>query len=284
TLGSGGHTEAILESSEQTRVIGFDRDPAAIEIATKRLSGYGERFEPVNANFSSLKEELETRGIASIEGLVADLGVSSMQLDSKERGFSFRFDAPLDMRMNPDSDDETAADLLERLSEKDIADLIYKYGEERRSRRIARRIVAAREKGKPVETTTQLANLVRGAVPRKRNEKVHPATKTFQALRIAVNSELEILEGFLRDAVGLLRPDGRMVVISFHSLEDRIVKRTFQNLAGRCFCPRGFPECVCGSSKMVEIITRKPVTPSEPEQQSNQRSRSAKLRALRKLA
>jgi len=283
TLGYGGHTEAILAANHKASVISFDRDPAAIEAAGERLSGYEDRVILVHANFSDLKSELEVLGVGAIDGLIADLGVSSMQLDSEERGFSFRFDAPLDMRMDPDSDTESAAEVLSRLSETEIANVIYEFGEERFSRRIARRIVKARESGEPIETTTQLAEIVRRSVPKRKNERVHPATKTFQALRIYVNGELDILEDFVRDTVDLLKPGGRMAVITFHSLEDRIIKRTFQNLAGRCFCPRGFPECVCGSSKRIEILTRKPVIPSDPEQQANPRSRSAKLRSLRKL-
>ncbi len=283
TLGAGGHTEAILAAYPGSRVIAFERDPAAVEMASGRLTSYEDRLQIVRSNFSELKPVLKRLDSPEIDGILADLGVSSMQLDDPDRGFSFRSDAPLDMRMDPAEGTETAAELLERMSETEIADMIYKLGEERFSRRIARRIVSAREAGDPVKTTGQLADLVRRSVPRKRNERVHPATKTFQALRIKVNRELDVLEQFIRDSVEVLGPGGKLVVITFHSLEDRIVKRTFQSLAGKCFCPRGFPECVCGAAVMVEIVTRKPIVPTENEQHANPRSRSAKLRACKKL-
>jgi 16S rRNA (cytosine1402-N4)-methyltransferase len=190
TLGMGGHTEKILSSTRNTKVFGFDQDPAAIELAKRRLAEYGERFEAIHSNFSNLIPSLAEKGIESVDGVFADLGVSSLQLDDAERGFSFRFDAPLDMRMNPESGDETAAELIARLNEKEIANVIYELGEERFSRRIARRIVEARKSGEPVETTKQLAELVRRSVPRKKNQRVNPATKTFQALRIKINREL----------------------------------------------------------------------------------------------
>lgn len=283
TLGAGGHTEAILAASPESKVIAFDRDPAAIGLVSDRLAQYTDRLELVYSNFRNLKAELERLSSPAIAGIIADLGVSSMQLDDPERGFSFQRDAPLDMRMDTAEETDSAAMLLEKLTETEIADMIYEYGEERHSRRIARRIVAARESGEPVKTTKQLADLVRRSVPRRRNERVHPATKTFQAVRIKVNGELDILERFIRDSVESLKPGGKLVMITFHSLEDRIVKRTFQSLAGKCFCPRGFPECVCGASELVEIITRKPIVPSESEQHANPRSRSAKLRVCRTL-
>ncbi|HEX9961341.1 MAG TPA: 16S rRNA (cytosine(1402)-N(4))-methyltransferase RsmH, partial [Pyrinomonadaceae bacterium] len=210
-------------------------------------------------------------------------GVSSLQLDSETRGFSFRFDAPLDMRMDAESDEETAADLLETLSEFEIARIIYEYGEERFSRKIARWIVERRERGESIKTTGELARLVERAVPRNKKDRIHPATRTFQALRIAVNRELEILEDFVKDSIDILKPDGRFAVISFHSLEDRIIKQTLQKLAGKCFCPPNFPTCVCGAGKRVEILTRKPVVSGEAESQENPRARSAKLRACLKL-
>ncbi len=283
TLGLGGHTEAILSVSEKVNVFGIDQDIEAIEFAKKRLDKFGSRIKILQANFSEIKQVLKEAGIEEVDGIIADLGVSSLQFDSPERGFSFRFDAPLDMRMDKNSETETAAELLARHSEEEIANLIYEYGEERFSRRIARRIVERRKMGNPIETTFELAELVKSSVKRSRKDKIHPATKTFQALRIAVNSELEILETFLRESVDLLNADGRLVVITFHSLEDRIVKRTMQNLSGRCFCPPKFPKCVCGSVKIIEILTRKPIIPSEQEQRENPRSRSAKLRACRKI-
>ncbi len=283
TLGLGGHAELILQSAE-VRLIGIDQDPAAIKLAGQRLANYGKNVEIFHDNFSALKRVAAQAKIDQADGILADLGVSSLQFDSAERGFSFRFDAPLDMRMDADSDDETAAELLANRSEEEIANIIYQYGEERASRRIARWIVEKRERGEAVETTTQLAKLVERAVGRKPKDKIHPATKTFQALRIAVNGELEILEKFVRDAVDLLSTDGRLAIITFHSLEDRIVKQTLQKLSGKCFCPPRMPVCVCGAEKTVEILTRKPVVPTAQELAGNPRARSAKLRVCVKLA
>jgi len=216
-------------------------------------------------------------------GVLADLGVSSLQLDTPERGFSFRQDAPLDMRMDPSGADETAAELLARLPEEEIARIIYEYGEERRSRRIARRIVERREAGDPVETTGRLAELVARAVGHKPGDRIHPATRTFQALRIAVNRELEGLDRFLETAVDLLQTQGRLAVISFHSLEDRVVKRAMRRLAGHCECPPRLPVCQCGARRAVEILTRRPVVPGDREVAENPRARSAKLRVCSKL-
>lgn len=283
TLGLGGHTEAILEARLQAKIIGVDQDSEAVKYAGQRLEKFGDRVSIFQANFSEIKQVLNTAQIEQVDGIIADLGVSSLQLDSEKRGFSFRSDAKLDMRMNPDSDSETAAELLERLSEEEIANVIYQYGEERFSRRIARRIVERRNAGNPIQTTFELAELVKRSVRRSKNSKTHPATKTFQALRIAVNKELEILEDFIRDSVDALKPKGRLVIISFHSLEDRIVKRTMQKLSGKCFCPPKFPKCICGAEMKVKILTRKPIIPSEKEQKENPRSRSAKLRACYKL-
>jgi len=283
TLGLGGHTEAILAKSKETQVIGIDQDLEAIGLAKERLNSFGERFKVFHSNFSDIKQVLAEAKIEKVDGVLADLGVSSLQFDSRTRGFSFRFDAPLDMRMNQESNLETAADLLETLSEFEIAKIIYEYGEERLSRRIARRIVEKRDSGEPVKTTKQLVETIEKAVGRGKKDKIHPATRTFQALRIAVNGELEILERFVRDSVEILKKDGRLAVITFHSLEDRIVKQTMQKLSGKCFCPPKFPQCVCGAKKEVEILTRKPVVPSELETEENPRSRSAKLRACLKL-
>ncbi|MBS1792946.1 MAG: 16S rRNA (cytosine(1402)-N(4))-methyltransferase RsmH [Acidobacteria bacterium] len=284
TLGLAGHAEAILSAAPDVRLIGLDRDTEAIALAQRRLAGFGERARIVHANFAALKEVLEAAGVRTVNGVLADLGVSSLQFDRPERGFSFRFDAPLDMRMNAGSGEETAAELLERLSEEEIADLIYNYGEERFSRRIARRIVWKREIGEPVRTTRELAETVEKAIGRGRSkDKIHPATRTFQALRIAVNGEIEILEGFIRDAVEILKTDGKLAVITFHSLEDRIVKQTFRKLTGECSCPPRLPRCVCGAEKKVEILTRKPIAPGEIEIENNPRARSAKLRVCRKV-
>ena len=282
TLGLGGHSEAILETYTDTRVIGIDQDPEAIAKATNRLFRFGERFTAVKSNFSTIKQVASDFNLDSVNGVIADLGVSSMQLESPERGFSFRSDGPLDMRMDPSSG-ETAADLLERLDEDDIANIIYRYGEERKSRRIAKLIVEKRDVGRPVQTTEELADLVERAVGRRGKEKIHPATRTFQAIRIAVNNELGIIEKFITDSVDLIRPNGVLCIITFHSLEDRIVKQTFQRLSGKCLCPPRIPRCVCGSVKKVEIVTRKPLTPTADEIIENPRSRSAKLRVCRKL-
>lgn len=283
TLGLGGHTEAILKANDVTRVIGIDQDTEAIELAKDRLDKFGKRFNAYHSNFSDIKQVLVEAEIEKVDGVLADLGVSSLQFDSQTRGFSFRFDAPLDMRMDADSNSETAADLLETLSEFEIARIIYEYGEERLSRRIARRIVEKRDKGEPVKTTKELAVLVEKAVGRGKKDKIHPATRTFQALRIAVNGELEILEQFVRDSIDILKKDGRFAVITFHSLEDRIVKQTMQKLSGKCFCPPKFPQCVCGAKTEIEILTRKPIVPTETETEENPRARSAKLRACLKL-
>ena len=282
TLGLGGHSEAILLASPEARVIGIDQDNQAIAFAEKRLEKFGDRFTAHYANFSEIETVLQRAGSEKVDGVLADLGVSSLQFDSETRGFSFRYDAPLDMRMDADSANETAAELLERLSEFDIARIIYEYGEERASRRIARWIVERRERGEPIKTTAELAALVERAVKKSKKDKIHPATKTFQALRLAVNGELEILESFLQTAVDKLNSDGRLVMISFHSLEDRIVKQTLQKLAGKCTCPPNFPKCFCGAEKKVEILTRKPLTPTEKEIEENPRARSAKLRACLK--
>lgn len=279
TLGLGGHTELILQTVENVRVIGIDQDLEAIRLAGERLEKFGDRVKIVHANFSEIKSVTDEKA----DGILADLGVSSLQIDSADRGFSFRLDAELDMRMDKDSDAETAAELLENLSETEIADLIYKYGEERNSRRIARRIVWKRELGEPIKTTKELAETVEKAVGRKPKDKIHPATRTFQALRIAVNGELEILEKFIEDAIDILKKDGRLAVITFHSLEDRIVKQTFQRLSGKCSCPPRMPQCSCGAKKAVEILTRKPIVPMTEELAENPRSRSAKLRVCRKL-
>lgn len=281
TLGLGGHTEAILSSSAAAKVIGIDRDTDALQLARKRLARFGDRIRSVQANFSEIRDVVADQA-GQISGIVADLGVSSMQLDSEERGFSFRFDAPLDMRMSP-GEGLTVAELLADIDEIELANIIYRYGEERFSRRIARRIIEKREGGEKIDRTQQLAEIVKRAVPFNPKDKIHPATRTFQALRIAVNDELEILERFIVDAVDILKKTGTLAVITFHSLEDRIVKHAFQRLAGRCNCPPKIPKCVCGAKKTVAILTKKPILPGDNEKFDNPRSRSAKLRACRKV-
>lgn len=283
TLGLGGHAEAVLQTFADTKVIGIDQDQKALENATERLKSFGSRFQGVHSNFVEISSVADERNITAVDAVIADLGVSSMQLDDAERGFSFRFDAPLDMRMDT-SKGSTAAELLEELDQEEIANLIYRYGEERKSRRVARLIVERRDAGQPVRSTEELARLVERAVGRSPKDKIHPATRTFQALRIAVNNELGILDGFIKDSIDLLKLNGTLSVITFHSLEDRIVKQAFQKLSGKCFCPPRIPKCVCGAEKRVEILTRKPVVPTEDEMSVNPRSRSAKLRVCRKIA
>ena len=283
TVGLGGHSAAILEASPETRVLGIDLDSESLRFATERLAEFGNRFRPVHANFRDIEGVLEEAGEHDPAGVVVDLGVSSLQLDSPERGFSFRFDAPLDMRLDAEGEGDTAADLLLRLSEEEIARIIFEYGEERRSRRIAGRIVERREQGRPIETTKDLADVVAKAVGYNKAQRIHPATRTFQALRIAVNQELEGLGRFVETAIDLLQPGGRFVVISFHSLEDRIIKREFRRLAGYCQCSARLPVCSCGARRAVEIMTRRPVTAGALEVKENPRARSAKLRACRKL-
>jgi 16S rRNA (cytosine1402-N4)-methyltransferase len=283
TLGLGGHSEAILEASPDTRVLGIDLDREAIRLATERLARFGPRFSAAHANFREIGRVLEEAGETRPSGIMADLGVSSLQFDSPDRGFSFRHDAPLDMRMDAGGAGETAAELLERLPEEEIARVIYEYGEERKSRRIARWIVERRERGEPLRTTAELAALVARAVGHRRGDRIHPATRTFQALRIAVNGELDGLDGFVETAVDLLQTQGRLAVISFHSLEDRVVKRALRRLSGQCECDRRIPVCACGARRAVEVLTRRPLTANEQEVEENPRARSAKLRACLKL-
>jgi 16S rRNA (cytosine1402-N4)-methyltransferase len=261
----------------------MDLDPAALAYSRQRLAPFEDRFRAFQANFRAISSILQQANERDPNGVLADLGVSSVQFDSPERGFSFRFDAPLDMRMDPGAG-ATAADLLQQLPESEIARIIFEFGEERHSRRIARRIVERREQGKPITTTTELADLVRHAAGGHKRHQIHPATRTFQALRIAVNHELEGLGEFVESAVDLLIPDGRFAGISFHSLEDRILKRGLRKLSGHCECPPRMPVCSCGARKVVEVLTRRPVTPGEQELDENPRARSAKLRACRKLS
>jgi len=274
TLGLGGHAAALLEAGA-ARVIGIDRDPSALAVARDRLSPWGDRVELVHADYRELSQVLADRGVGTIDGALADLGVSSMQLDEAARGFSFRAEGPLDMRMDP-TRGPTAADMLAIVSEQELADVIFRFGEERKSRRVARAIVAARGEA-PIETTARLASIVRRAAGGGRYQRIDPATRTFQALRIWVNRELDGLDTFVVDAVRALRKGGRLVVIAFHSLEDRIVKHTMRMLAG-------IAEGSIRGEGMVRVLTRKPVTASEAEVAGNPRARSAKLRAVERVA
>jgi 16S rRNA (cytosine1402-N4)-methyltransferase len=283
TLGGGGHAAMILDAlGDKGRLYGFDRDSSAIAAASETLARFGDRFIPINRNFAEMESTLSESGVPVIDGFLLDLGVSSHQLDEQERGFSFQKDAPLDMRMDRSSS-RSAADLVNTLSHGELARIIREFGEDRWAGRIASFICAARENG-PIETTLQLADLVKAAIPRKAwEERIHPATRTFQGLRIAVNEELASLEAGLESAVRMLKPGGRGVVISFHSLEDRIVKQMFRTLSAGCICPRDLPVCVCSSRPEVRILTSKPVMAKEDELAINPRSRSAKLRAVEKL-
>jgi 16S rRNA (cytosine1402-N4)-methyltransferase len=267
TIGLAGHSAALLERGA-TRVIGLDRDEDALRIAAARLAPFGERVELVHSDYREIGSVLQTRGIAGVSGILADLGVSSMQLDQEGRGFSFRRDEPLDMRMDR-SQGPTVADLIAKVDETDLANVIFQFGEERHSRRVARAIVYAR-KVAPIVTTGALAEIVRRAVPTRGYQRIDPATRTFQALRIWVNKELEELDAFLGDAARCLLAGARFAVITFHSLEDRVVKHTFRALAA--------------AGDVWRVLTRKPVIPGESELSRNPRARSAKLRAIERLA
>jgi 16S rRNA (cytosine1402-N4)-methyltransferase len=275
TLGGGGHAEALLELG--ARVIGLDRDPSAIAFARERLARFGERFVAEQARFSKAREVLTAHGLDAVDGAVLDLGVSSPQFDDAERGFSFANDGPLDMRMGKDG--ETAQELIARLSEEELEQILEEYGEEPFARRVARAIKAGAPDG-----TGALAALVAGAIPRKAWPRhLHPATRTFQALRIAVNRELEELDAFLADLPALLRPGGRAAIISFHSLEDRRVKQAFRRLEGRCTCPPKLPVCGCDAGGNFQSLTKKAVTASDEELAANPRARSGRLRAVERV-
>lgn len=281
TLGAGGHARGILTASDPDgRLLGLDLDPVALAIARERLALFGDRAILVQASYTEMVEQANRVGWQAVDGILLDLGVSSMQIDAPERGFSFLADAPLDMRFDP-RNSVTAAQLVNTLPEKELADLIFRYGEERHSRQIARAIVQNR----PFETTRQLAQLI-GRVAAKgksREGRIDPATRTFQALRIAVNQELESLETVLPRAVSILAPGGRLAVISFHSLEDRIVKQFMQIESQDCICPPRQPVCTCGHHATLKVITRHPVRPGEIELQGNSRARSARLRVAERL-
>jgi len=279
TLGGGGHSRLILEAAADCRLIGLDRDPDALRAAAEALKPYGDRVSLHHATFDAAAEVAAGLGLPGLDGMLLDLGVSSHQLDTPERGFSFRLDAPLDMRMNPTCG-ETAADILNTLDETELAKIFFEYGEERYSRRIARAIVARRQE-QPLARTGELAELVRGSVPGgRRPARIHPATRVFQALRIAVNDELGQVERGVSAGIDLLKPGGRLVVISFHSLEDRIVKRMFRDRAQGCICPPRLPVCQCHKTPEVKILTRKGIKATEAEIEMNVRARSAVLRAV----
>jgi len=280
TVGLGGHAEALLTRYPSVRLLGIDRDPQALAASAQRLEKFGDRVTLAQGRHETLIDILKKQKIESVSGLLADLGVSSMQLDDASRGFSFRYDAPLDMRMGPES--KTAAGLVNTLGEHELATILRDYGEEPMARRIARAIVDGRAEA-PIQTTARLAEIVR-SVKRSKPGQIDPATLTFQAFRIAANEELIGLDKFIDDAVEVLEPRARIAVIAFHSLEDRIVKRAMRRLEGECTCPPNLPVCGCGAKEIVEILTSRPVTASEEEVQNNPRSRSAKLRVAEKVA
>ena len=278
TLGAGGHSYAIFgRLSHKGWVIGIDWDERAIEIARKRLEPHLEQVTIVKCNFADIGEILNDLGISKVDGILLDLGISSMHIEEEGRGFSFMRDEPLDMRMDRDKN-LTACDLVNGLSQEELADIIWRYGEERWARRIAREICKRREE-KRIETTGELSRIVSSVIPvRYGKKRVHPATKTFQALRIVVNDELNNLKRVIYDGIDVLKPSGRFCIISFHSLEDRVVKESFRELEKGCICPPELPECICEREPRIRIITKRPIKPSAEELTINPRSRSAKLR------
>ncbi len=283
TLGGGGHAEAVLRRlPEKGRLIGIDRDREALAAAQERLAPYGGRFAALHGNFFDMRRLLAEIGVAQVNGILLDLGVSSHQLDTPERGFSYRADAPLDMRMDRDAG-LTAREVVNTYSDAALARILRDYGEERFAGRIAARIVNIRKENR-IETTAQLADIVKEAIPAKfRNEPQHPARRTFQAIRIEVNGELFGLRSAVEQAHGLLQTGGRLCIITFHSLEDRIVKQTFRMFERPCTCPPSAPVCICGKLPTVRILTKKPLTCSQSEAAANSRSTCAKLRCIEKL-
>ena len=278
TLGGGGHAyEVCHRLNDKGRFIGIDQDAAAIEAAGARLSDFGEKVTIIRSNYCNMKSELQKIGIDKVDGIVLDLGVSSYQLDTAERGFSYREDAPLDMRMDT-RQTLTARDIVNDYSEMDLFRIIRDYGEDKFAKNIAKHIVMEREKG-PIETTGQLTEIIRQSIPMKFQKNAgHPAKRTFQAIRIECNRELEVLRDSLDDMIDMLNEDGRICIITFHSLEDRIVKGIFKKNENPCTCPSSFPVCVCGKVSKGRIVTKKPILPSEEELEWNSRSKSAKLR------
>lgn len=281
TLGGGGHALAVAERlRESGRLIGIDQDADALKAAKERLSGYSDRVVFLRSNYAGMKEELAGLGISSVDGILLDLGVSSYQLDTKERGFTYRdADAPLDMRMDL-RQEMTAKDIVNHYSETDLYRIIRDYGEDKFAKNIAKHIVLAREAA-PIETAGDLTEIIRASIPKKiQMTGGHPAKRTFQALRIELNHELEVLENSIDDMIGLLNPGGRICIITFHSLEDRIVKLGFKRNENPCTCPSDFPVCVCGKVSRGRVVTRKPVLPGVKELRENSRSKSAKLRVF----
>lgn len=282
TLGGAGHSSRIAQRLTTGMLIGIDRDPVALRAAAQRLAPYGDRVKLVHSNFCQIRQVLADLGIEGVDGILLDLGVSSPQLDDGQRGFSYMADAPLDMRMN-NEDALTAHEVVNTWSYEELKRILYDYGEERYAPQIAANICRRRE-SKPIETTLELVDVIRAAMPPAAlREKQHPAKRSFQAIRIAVNDELGAVEQVMRDAVPALNPGGRLAIITFHSLEDRIVKNGMQAAAKGCTCPPSFPVCVCGNKPKVKLVSRKPIVSSQAELDVNPRARSAKLRVCEKL-
>ncbi len=282
TAGGAGHSSGIAERLTSGKLISFDRDADAVKVASERLSKFGERSTVVHSNYSEIKSVLAEMGIDRIDGLLLDLGVSSYQLDNAERGFSYMADAPLDMRMDR-REKISAYSVVNEYSAEDLKRILFEYGEERFAPSIARAIVREREKA-PIETTLELSEIIKGAMPASaRNGAHHPAKRSFQAIRIEVNGELRIIEQTIRDAASIMNEGGIISIITFHSLEDRIVKQTFAKLAEGCTCPKSFPVCICGNKPTLEVVSRKPILPSDAELEENPRSRSAKLRVAKRV-
>ncbi|MGN0165133.1 MAG: 16S rRNA (cytosine(1402)-N(4))-methyltransferase RsmH [Lachnospiraceae bacterium] len=283
TLGGGGHAYEVLSRlGEKGKYIGIDQDSDAIIAASRRLEEFGDKLTVIRSNYEDMKEVVNRLGIKRTDGILLDLGVSSYQLDTAERGFSYKLEAPLDMRMDSRMD-ITAYDIVNGYSEAELYRIIRDYGEDSFAKNIAKHIVTARSK-KEIKTTTELAEIIKGAIPaRVRAGKGHPAKQTFQAIRIELNRELDVLKNTLEDMVELLAPGGRLCIITFHSLEDRIVKTAFKKFENPCVCPPGFPVCTCGAVSKGKVITRKPIVPSEKELEENSRSKSAKLRIFEKI-
>lgn len=282
TAGGGGHSLEIVRRIGNGRLIAVDQDSTAIAAASERLADFADKTTFVNRNFVEIGQALDELGMDKVQGALIDLGVSSYQLDTPDRGFSYRYDAPLDMRMNENAE-LTAYHIINEYQESEIRRILYTYGEESFAPQIANRIARCR-KEKPIETTAQLVDIIKSAIPAKALVGGHhPAKKSFQAIRIEVNHELDVIEPTLKTLVDRLAPGGRLAVITFHSLEDRIVKQTFASLAQGCICPKSFPVCVCGHKPQIRILTRKPILPSEKELEENPRSRSAKLRIVEKM-
>jgi len=281
TLGGGGHSEQILKRlSDRGRHIGIDQDEAAIEAASKRLEAYGDKLTVIRNNYRNAKAALDEIGVSHVDGIVLDLGVSSYQLDTEERGFSYRFDSELDMRMDR-RQSLTAKQIINEYSEMELFHIIKDYGEDQFAKNIAKHIVRARAE-KEIETTFELNEIIKAAIPAKMRVNGHPSKRTFQAIRFVCNRELEVLKESLDDLIDLLNPGGRLCIITFHSLEDRIVKSAFRNAENPCVCPPEFPVCVCGKKSKGKVISRKPILPSAQELEENSRSKSAKLRVFEK--